>query len=279
MAKSPNGPHGNLIGKVGNLVHYMLKGQNVVRTVGAPSKHRSTKQKANQQAMTVLMDALRPALRFINAGFELKARNTVWNPHNLAVSYNKKHALQDTYPKLRVDYSKLCFSQGSVPMAKDLHAQKEAGGIRISWNPTLQHEGDWNDDIVMVMALFPGKERAEYQLNAGLRVTGNCLLALPQNWLDQQMEIYLVFKSSDGTGISDTAHIGSLNAPATVASTQKAQKKVQVLKANFKAVEATYFRKIKENNDIKPQTRAFRRLEKEYEILRQKVNLLSGEDV
>lgn len=267
MAKSPHGPYGHLNGRVGDLVHYTLKGQSIVRMIGIITKAPTTKQKANRQAMSVIMDLLRPALRFINAGFELEARNTVCNPHNLAVSYNKKHALKGEYPKLEVDYSKVQFSQGVLPLANGLKMEREAGGIRISWDPKHQDQGDYADDIVMVVAIRPAKERAECMLNAGQRGTGTCFLPLDPS--DQtQTEVYLCFKSSDGSGVSKTAYLGNLNGLAGSAMHKAQQKKYKEKQARFARLEAAYVKQVEENGGVKPKYKRFLALEREYEALK-----------
>lgn len=106
MAILSNSAFGHPNGKIGGMVYYMLKGQAVCRMIGEQGKP-SIKQKANYQAMEVTMRLVKPMKEFIRNSFELEARGTVKNPHNLAVSYNKKQALQGEYPNIRVDYSKV----------------------------------------------------------------------------------------------------------------------------------------------------------------------------
>lgn len=276
MAKSPNGPYSHPNGKIGGVVHYMLKGQCISRIVGVPPEKRSIKQKANQQAMSVIMNALRPALRFINAGFELQARNTVWNPHNLAVSYNKKHALTGQYPKLAVDYSKLRFSTGTVPLADHLKMEKEGTGIRISWDPqTHPDQGDYADDMVMVLALFPSKNKADCVLNATQRGTGHCFFDLDQA-AGKHAEIYVCFKSSDGTAISETAYLGNPNAAEDEVKNVVIPPKETNIPARFQVVEATYLKLIAENGGVKPKHKSFRMVEKKYEALKRRLKGLPG---
>lgn len=273
MGKSFNGPYGHLNGKVGKLVHYMLKGQPIVRVVGAPSKKRSHKQKANQQAMSVIMNLLRPASRFINAGFELMARDTVWNPHNLAVSYNKRQALKGEYPKLSVDYSKVQLSQGDLPLAKKLEMKREENGIRISWDPAMQDQGDYDDDMVMVMTLYPEKDKANCILNATQRGTGSCFIPL-EHPEGTQIEVYLAFKSSDGSGVSDTAYLGNLNGVAESKEERRKKEKRKAIENRLKIISANYFKQIQDNKGVKPQSNRFRALEKEYQDLKQRLDNL-----
>lgn len=276
MGKALNGPYGHLQGKVGTLVHYMLKGQPVVRIVGAPPKKRSQKQKANQQAMSLIMDLLRPALRFINTGFELQARDTVWNPHNLAVSYNKKHALQGEYPNISVDYSKVMVSKGELPQAKNLKMEQEKNGLRISWDPQTQNKGDYADDMVMVLVLHPATGQAYCLLNVGQRGAGSCFVELEDNKATAQTEVYLCFRSSSGKKISDSVYLGNLN--GVTESKEKPHQKArrQKLESRFKAVSANYYKQIANNNGVKPKAKAFHSLEAEYHMLKSRLEKPPG---
>lgn len=276
MAKSPNGPYSHPNGKIGNIVHYMLKGQCISRIVGPASKRRSTKQKANQQAMSVLMDALRPALGFINVGFDLAARDTVWNPHNLAVSYNKKHAVTGEYPNLKVDYSKLRFSTGTAPLANQLRVEKEGTGIRISWNPESE-PGDrsYMDDTVMLLVLYPEKNKAQYLLNTAQRRTGNCFFELDQSG-GKQVEVYICFKSPDGKAISETGYVGNLTGTEKEIEDTTQQTNATDVQAHFKSVEATYLKRIAKNGGRKPKNKAFRALEKQYKVWQQRLKDFPG---
>lgn len=211
MAKSPNGPFGQLNGKLRNLVFYTLNGQPIVRTIGINNKKPSKAQLANYQAMAVTMDLLRPIKDFINSSFELEAQGTVKNQHNLATAYNKKQALQGAYPDIRINYSKVVFSYGDLPVSTNLKLAKAEKGVYISWE---SNEG-LDDDIVMVMLYHPLQKDATYTLNASRRDAEQCFLRI---WdpakQDEPIEAYICFKSADGKCISNSVYLGNLNGEA-----------------------------------------------------------------
>lgn len=271
MALSPNGPHSHPNGKIGNLIYYLLNGQQVVRNVGVNTKPPTRKQKANHQAMAVTMDLLRPALRFINTGFQLEAAGTTRNPHNLATSYNKKHALKGEYPNISVDYSKVMVSKGNLPLAKNLKMDAENNGIRISWDPQHQDKGDYADDLVMVLVLHPATKQANCLLNAGHRSAGSCFVELEGNKLTAQTEVYLCFRSSDGFNISDSIYLGNLNGASDSLKELKKKQKQNALKAHFEQIKAKYFQQLKDAGQVKPTHKNFRSLEKEYHALKKRL--------
>jgi hypothetical protein len=92
----------------------------------------SRDQLANYQSMAVTMRLLKNMTAFINSSFEIEARGTVKNQHNLATSYNKKQALKGEYPNISVDYSKVVLSYGDLEIAQDLKMVKTDTGIQIS---------------------------------------------------------------------------------------------------------------------------------------------------
>lgn len=279
MGKAFNGPHGHLQGKVGSLVYYTLKGQPIVRVVGVNTKPPTQKQKANRKAMAVTMELLTPALRFINTGFQLAADGTTSNPHNLATSYNKKHALKGEYPNISVDYSKVMVSKGELPQASNLSMEREDNKLRISWDPQHQDKGDYADDIVMILVLHPGTKQAICMLNAGQRGLGSCFVELERNKSAAQTEVYICFRSSDGTGISDSIYLGGLNGEAENAEKQKAQRQEEKRKKTedrFKSVSAAYHQQIADHNGVKPKSKAFRTLESEYLMLKNRLEKPAG---
>jgi hypothetical protein len=121
MATS-NGAFGEFKGKLGNLVSYNLKGKTVVRHIGKSKKPPTEAQLAVRQRMAAVIKFLRPALAFINAGFELAVEGTDRHPHNEATAYNYKNALQGEYPNISMDYSKVLVSMGALEPAINAQA-------------------------------------------------------------------------------------------------------------------------------------------------------------
>lgn len=271
MAKSPNGPYGHPVGKIGSLVHYMLKGQHIVRIVGAPPKHRSLKQKVNQQAMAVTMNLLRPMLYFINASFDIEAAGTTKNPHNLAVSYNKKNALQGEFPNLSIDYSKVVLSKGSLDAAEDLKLEKTAQGLEISWNSEVKGNLATQEDAVMIMVYMPRLGIAHSELNAAKRMAGKYLVAFDASLLTEPMEVYVCFKSAGGKHISDSIYLGNLNGAVETKAEKKTKEKKQQLADRFERVSADYQKVLTLHAGNPPNTRAFRKLKTQYMALMRKL--------
>lgn len=275
MAKCAISPYGHPSGKIGNLVFYMLKGQPICRLIGKPGAP-SVKQLANRQAMSVVMQLIKPMADFINVSFKQEANGTIRNPHNLAISYNKKQALMGEYPNIKVDYEKVVLSNGSLEMAKDLKMSKGEKGLNLSWSSEVEVNAA-PDDLLMVMVSHPTKNKASTFLNAAKRADGACFLPLEKEWMiDEQMEVYVCFKSANEKSISDSAYLGNINGLPETESEKAEKANYRTVKARFDHVAEDYHqKKIGLENGVLG-TKAFRQLKKEYEVLKDKLEHLPG---
>jgi len=273
------GLNGQFIGKIGRVVYYMLNGQYVSRTIGEYNGKPSKKQQANFQAMTVTMDFLRCIKDFVKVSFELEARGTTKNAHNLATSYIKKQALQGEFPNLSIDYSKVVLSNsnGKVSTAEDIHLAKTEEGVVVSWNPG---EKTWyrgaEEDGVMILLYFPGVKTSRMYFNATKRSAGKYFIPLNKSLLDQPMEAFMCFRSADATEISDSMYVGNLNGQVETPRAREYKKKYLEVKMRFDVVEASYMARIEAEEGIIPRDKAFRNLEKEYEVLKEKLSTMPG---
>ena len=274
MAIASNGPQGHLNGKVGNLVFYMLNGQPVVRLIGRKGKP-SKLQLANYQAMAVTTLLLKTMGSFIKLGYGLQAKGTVHNAHNLATSYHKKHALKGEYPNISVDYSKVKLSQGNMPETKDLKIKQVENGLEISWD-AKQYDGLNGNDSVMVMICFPQTGHDRQYLNVARRSEGKCFISLYGKELTQQIEPYISFISAEGEMVSDSVYLGNLNGVAETMEEKHLKEKYMQVKTRFDQVSSSYLEQMKGNYNMPLDTKAFKCLEKEYEVLKEKLEHLPG---
>ena len=277
MAILSNSAFGHPNGKIGGMVYYMLKGQAVCRMIGEQGKP-SINQLANYQAMQVTMRLVKPMKEFIRNSFELEARGTVKNAHNLAVSYNKKQALQGEYPNISVDYSKVVLSYGELPGARDFSISKTETGLIVSWNPESYTGGYDGDDILMIQLCFPLIKMGKSLLNASRRDAGSVSITLDeQRQIEGPIEAYACFKSADGKQVSNSIYLGNINGTVKSAEEQNAQKKYTVLKTRFDQVETDYLTRKKQIElGLKRSNKAFRNLETEYLSLKDKLAHLPG---
>lgn len=274
MAIASKGPQGHFTGKVGNLVFYMLNGQPVVRLIGKKGTS-STLQLANYQAMAVTMKFLKRMGSFIKLGYGLQAKGTIYNAHNLATSYHKKHALKGKYPNITVDYSKVVLSQGTLPETEGITIIKLADGLEISWDPA-HHDHLLHNDSVMVMICCPETGQDKEYLNIARRSEGKCFIPLSDEVLNQQLEPYISFISADGERVSDSLYLGNLNGVGKNEAERHQEKKYEQVKTRFNQVAESYLKQIADHDHHRPDHKAFKVLEKEYKVLKEQLEHLPG---
>ncbi len=210
MGTLTNGAFGHLNGRVGNLISYTLKGKNVMRTVGYSSKSPSLAKLANYQKMTVVNAFLKPLLPFINLGFSFAVEGTDRNQHNEAVSYNKKHAMQGTYPEIHMDYSKAMLSKGELAPAVNPVVLKTQEGLAFSWD--FNGNTDWAiwQDRAMLLLYFTDEMQAKYVLSGARRQEARDFIALSTADLQRPMQAYIAFMAYDLQSVSDSVWLGGI---------------------------------------------------------------------
>lgn len=262
---------GRFIGKKGDTVYYMLRGQYVSRTIGKSKRPPTEKQLANFHAMSVTMDFVRVINYFIKVSFAFEAAGTTKNQHNLATSYIKKHALTGNYPNMRIDYSKVVLSNGDVPVPKHHGITKTDGGVLVNWQTDQETNSRNRSDIVMILLYYPGKASCSPIFNAAQRYEGQVFIPAEKGFADEPVEAYMCFRSSDGTSISNSIYLGNLNGMHTTVQEVKNQEIQVQQKAHFDVIEAKYKKILEESEGVIPDNKSFKVLQTEYFALLNKI--------
>lgn len=211
MGTLKNGLAGHYEGKIGNLVFYLLKGKQVVRTRGKHKRPASIPQLQNRSELSVVMQFLKPIREFVNAGFAILALGSSKTPYNLAVSYNKINAVAGIYPNVIMDFSKILVSRGGLLQAINPAVELNFEGLTFSWEYPPDLEWPRATDQVMLLAYFPEQQRAEYKLYGARRSALTDALPLPADLLDKRMEVYISFIAENRREVADSAYLNRQN--------------------------------------------------------------------
>jgi hypothetical protein len=211
MATYKNGFMGNYRGKIGNLVFYEVKGRQVVRSVGKITVPPTPAQLQNRNEMETVVGFLRPLKELISIGFNLKAKGSSRTPYNMAVSYNKIHAVSGAYPNVVMNFEKVLVTEGRMKGVDDPLVELSPAGLSFSWVCPDQLEWPRSNDQVIVLAYFPELENAEYLLYGASRLRAEAQLALAPELISAHMEVYISFIAQDRKQISNSTYLGSFN--------------------------------------------------------------------
>ncbi|RZK80969.1 MAG: hypothetical protein EOO92_06270 [Pedobacter sp.] len=206
-----NGPNGEVTGRLGNLVHYNLNGQNIVRRIGKSSKPPTLPQLSARMANKISGKILKSLKQFIQAGLELEAIGTNKNAFNIAVEINRNKMIKGVYPDLEIDYPKLELSRGILKPGSDLQASLTDEAIVFTWAADPKMEWKEASDLVMMLAYFPEQDRTLCKIGGNARSTGTDQLLLPPSLKNKYAELYIAFAAADRKQVSDSTYLGSLN--------------------------------------------------------------------
>lgn len=205
-----NGAFGAIIGTTGNLTGYVLNGQNVVRAKSeARTKPLSQKQLANCQKMTVLNEFFDGILPLLKAGFDIEARGTKYNYHNIATSYNKINALKGEYPDIEMDFPKVLVSKGELLPPEDVTLELLPEGIKFNWYTDGWKYGNGTDQVMM-LAWDAEKKKSSIVLYGANRSQGFDTLPLPAKMKNKMLETYISFISADRLTVATSLYTGQI---------------------------------------------------------------------
>jgi hypothetical protein len=211
MATLKNGIAGNYKGKIGNLVFYQINGKQVVRTIGKITKAPTEAQLSCRQQMGLINIFLKPITGFVNTGFKLMTKGTTSGAYNMAVSYNKKHALQGIYPNMEMDYAMALVTKGNLEGAINPEVELVPEGLKFTWLCPTGYSWPNGNDQAMLLAYFPLLKRAVFTLYGAKRSHCEDVLNIQPDLLNEYMEIYISFIAENRNGIADSGYLGRFN--------------------------------------------------------------------
>jgi len=214
MAKAHLNTFDGFIGKIGDTVTYILNGVVVRRKIGRTKKPATLSQLAARQTTPLSNDFIKPVKEFINIGFKAEGKSVKRSANSMISSYTRLNAIKGTYPNQEIDFTKVRFSQGNMPLTPQTKVILIEDGLQFSWDKTLIPGQFRADDQVMLVVYFPGQKTAEHTVNGGARSNGIADFPLVRQENPVIIETYISFISADREKVSNTFYTGQLILPA-----------------------------------------------------------------
>ncbi|WP_069661054.1 DUF6266 family protein [Arcticibacter eurypsychrophilus] len=209
MAHYENGINGSFHGKVGPTVGCTWKGVDYIRAVPKRSKKTpSAKQAATRLTFKFLHEWLAPLKEVITIGF--KDFNPKMTARMAAHSYTYHHALRGEYPDQYIDYSSVLISYG--PLSGVEHAAVRLPGsniIEITWNPENELCDAYSGDVLFYLVYNRVTNEALQGIGTGTRSEGILRIEVPGTFINQELEVYLAFKSLKTNSVSISQYLGT----------------------------------------------------------------------
>lgn len=218
MARMKSGPFGPFIGKMGGLVGYMRRGQQVTRAVPHPTTAPpSLKQLISRKQFSMAQQFVSPIKDFINYSFHPETKGTTRIPQNAANSYFRKLAIQGEYPDYQIDFSKVMVSKGDLTAPANASVSLSGNLLTFKWATPPAGSSTRNEDQVMLLAYLPDSKSAAFIVGGPGRSAGEAVLKfLPKlgnaygSGKDTAAETYIAFISNDRQQVSDSVYLGRL---------------------------------------------------------------------
>lgn len=212
MAKAPNGPHGPITGKIGNLSYYILNGEYIVRSIAEQQKRKKTpKVIANEAKFACVQNFCNPLKDFLAVGF--KKYGSKRGGMNAAVSYALKHAVSGSYPDFVVNPDLARVSGGELyfPAFSEVILETD-NQLRFTWDINIEGKCSGYDQA-MLLAYNVSAKKAASKVTGAFRMDGTDVLTLPKSKKDQEFEVYLGFVSQDRTSQAHSVYLGKVLVP------------------------------------------------------------------
>ena len=209
MATYTSGITGPFSGKVGAVVGVNYKGKAVLRSVPKIRTKPATPGQLNQQAkMIKVMQLLSPIKELITIYFgtsvDTRSRN------NLAVSYYLTEVVYYQDDNLVVQYEKMMFAQGILQFLNNLACVIGAENtLQLTWNDNSIQGGTKSTDELIVVIYNPVKEEYIYYAPAAMRADTTATVALPTDFIGDNLFVYAFMASADGKSNSSSWCLGS----------------------------------------------------------------------
>ena len=133
---------------------------------------------------------------------------------NAAMSYILKNCVVPIEGGYAIDYEKVLLSRGTLIGIEVTDVRLERQMVIIDWVDNTGTDNASRDDYIMSLAYNVDKGESIYRVDSPLRHTQILGMTYPNNWVGDNVVVYLGLASKDGKLISDSQYLGEYVVPA-----------------------------------------------------------------
>ena len=219
MAKINWGITSGFVGKLGNVVGFNWKGQNVQRSHTVNGRKSQTKEQSLQRARFALIThAAGDLYEAIYAGFRAEARNRRTTQNGLFVKENMQNVIGDAPELLSLDYEHLKLSFGKLPGVElaDVAVTGNVLSASIEEANMDDHRASEKDHVYLV-AYCPEVNNSKCMAVGKRNEEGELSLTMSAKWAGKRIYAYafVIGGASYNEGVaSQTEYLGAFGAEA-----------------------------------------------------------------
>lgn len=209
MGKISQGVLGGFSGKVGNVVGGTWKGIDYMRIKPANVSNPRTAGQVDQRSkFSTTLKFLQSMTDFLRVGFKLYANKMT--QFNAAMSYNLNNAITGTYPNFMIDYANALVSRGGLTGAANGAVSSSGGLVEFTWTDNTGSGNAQATDKALLVVYNPAKDQAIYDNAGAARSVATQNLAMPNDFIGDDVEAFIGFISEDGKEVANSVYIGSV---------------------------------------------------------------------
>jgi hypothetical protein len=211
MGKIPDGIFGGFSGRVGRVVGYQWRGEDLLRR--APKKRPkgsgTEKQLKQRDKFAMVMGFLTPIQDVVGVYFGNKYKSK--SRFNLAMSYNLTNAVVEVPPSsFALDFPRVLLTKGGLRGMESGAVVVQPGRIlEVNWVDNSGQGSAAADDLVLVIVYSPVQELFQVYDPAALRGEATVQLTLPTYFSGDEVQVWASMISADRKVAAMSSYLGS----------------------------------------------------------------------
>lgn len=209
MGTIKQGILGGFSGKVGTVIGGSWKGISYMRSQAQSVKNPRTDGQLSQRSKFALaLDFLKPLTDIVRTGFKLYTNKQT--AFNAAMSYTLANAISGDYPDYELNFASALISRGALTSATNGAATSANGSVTVTWGDNTGVGTAKATDKVLIAVLNADKGEAVTVSAGEARSTTTQTVAVPADWMGEEVQVYLGFISADAKEVANSVYLGSV---------------------------------------------------------------------
>ena len=209
MGTIKQGILGGFSGKVGTVIGGSWKGISYMRSQAQSVKNPRTDGQLSQRSKFALaLDFLKPLTDIVRTGFKLYTNKQT--AFNAAMSYTLANAISGDYPDYELNFASALISRGALTSATNGAATSANGSVTVTWGDNTGVGTAKATDKALIAVLNADKGEAVTVSAGEARSTATQTVAVPADWMGEEVQVYLGFISADAKEVANSVYLGSV---------------------------------------------------------------------
>jgi hypothetical protein len=209
MGRLSRGFLGGFQGQLGTAYGCFWRLMDLVKAMPRKVKRAPTEAQLPARLKLSLMTSFLARLSsIINIGFKY-VKTPGQSAMNAAVSYNLNNAITGTSPDFSIDFPKLMFSKGRLPLPPDITATAGAGAvIEFEWKEPIPGTPNGSPNDTVTFIVYNQQTQQLVVLDGAIKRSQlEFELMLPPPFAGDTVHCFISFVGADGKSVSDSVYI------------------------------------------------------------------------